>query len=74
MTTPLWGVLPYVAFALLITGLIWRYRHDKVVVAVAGGVGELGGHAEDDRGEQHRIRDLVVHRGRPEPGAFVRRR
>jgi len=29
MTTLLWGVLPYVAFALLIAGLIWRYRYDK---------------------------------------------
>ncbi|MFG2786163.1 respiratory nitrate reductase subunit gamma [Streptomyces sp. NPDC048419] len=29
MTTLLWGVLPYVAFALLIAGLIWRHRYDK---------------------------------------------
>ena len=29
MTTLLWGVLPYVAFALLVAGLIWRYRYDK---------------------------------------------
>ncbi|MFF4250369.1 respiratory nitrate reductase subunit gamma [Streptomyces sp. NPDC001663] len=29
MTTLLWSVLPYVAFALLVAGLIWRYRYDK---------------------------------------------
>lgn len=29
MTTLLWGVLPYVAFALLVAGLIWRHRYDK---------------------------------------------
>ncbi|MEU9332489.1 respiratory nitrate reductase subunit gamma [Streptomyces sp. NPDC048290] len=29
MTVLLWGVLPYVAAALLIAGLIWRYRYDK---------------------------------------------
>ncbi|MGW0883956.1 respiratory nitrate reductase subunit gamma [Streptomyces sp. NPDC002671] len=29
MTTVLWGALPYVAFALLVAGLVWRYRYDK---------------------------------------------
>ncbi|KUM78279.1 respiratory nitrate reductase subunit gamma [Streptomyces curacoi] len=29
MTTLLWGVLPYVTFALLVAGLIWRHRHDR---------------------------------------------
>ncbi|MCG7202527.1 respiratory nitrate reductase subunit gamma [Streptomyces arenae] len=29
MTTLLWGALPYVACALLVTGLVWRYRYDK---------------------------------------------
>lgn len=29
MTTLLWGVLPYVTVALLIAGLVWRYRYDK---------------------------------------------
>ncbi|MGW2425132.1 respiratory nitrate reductase subunit gamma [Streptomyces sp. NPDC001709] len=29
MTTLLWGVLPYLAFVLLVAGLVWRYRHDK---------------------------------------------
>ncbi|MGH4028973.1 respiratory nitrate reductase subunit gamma [Actinomycetota bacterium Odt1-20B] len=29
MNTLLWGALPYVAFVLLVTGLIWRYRYDK---------------------------------------------
>ncbi|WP_405867595.1 MULTISPECIES: respiratory nitrate reductase subunit gamma [unclassified Streptomyces] len=29
MTTLLWGVLPYVVLALLVAGLIWRYRYDK---------------------------------------------
>lgn len=29
MTTLLWGVLPYVTFALLVAGLVWRYRYDK---------------------------------------------
>lgn len=29
MTTLLWGVLPYVAVALLVAGLVWRYRYDK---------------------------------------------
>ncbi|MFI6250792.1 respiratory nitrate reductase subunit gamma [Streptomyces sp. NPDC051016] len=29
MTTLLWGALPYIAFALLVAGLIWRYRYDK---------------------------------------------
>ncbi|NEB05423.1 respiratory nitrate reductase subunit gamma [Streptomyces sp. SID13726] len=29
MTTLLWGVLPYVTIALLIAGLVWRYRYDK---------------------------------------------
>ncbi|WP_335971684.1 MULTISPECIES: respiratory nitrate reductase subunit gamma [Streptomycetaceae] len=28
MNTLLWGALPYVAFALLVTGLIWRHRYD----------------------------------------------
>lgn len=28
MTILLWGTLPYVAFALLVTGLIWRRRYD----------------------------------------------
>jgi nitrate reductase gamma subunit len=27
--TFLWGALPYIAVAILITGLIWRYRYDK---------------------------------------------
>ncbi|MFD5073345.1 respiratory nitrate reductase subunit gamma [Streptomyces sp. NPDC058371] len=29
MTTLLWGALPYVAFVLLVAGLVWRYRYDK---------------------------------------------
>ncbi|MFE1439555.1 respiratory nitrate reductase subunit gamma [Streptomyces sp. NPDC058739] len=29
MTVFLWGVVPYLAFALLVAGLIWRYRYDK---------------------------------------------
>jgi nitrate reductase gamma subunit len=29
MSTFLWGALPYIAAAILITGLIWRYRYDK---------------------------------------------
>ncbi|MFI8100395.1 respiratory nitrate reductase subunit gamma [Streptomyces sp. NPDC086023] len=29
MGTLLWGVLPYVAFVLLVSGLIWRHRYDK---------------------------------------------
>ncbi|MFK0172980.1 respiratory nitrate reductase subunit gamma [Streptomyces sp. NPDC090306] len=29
MTTLLWGALPYVAFVLLVAGLLWRYRYDK---------------------------------------------
>ncbi|WP_328878140.1 respiratory nitrate reductase subunit gamma [Streptomyces sp. NBC_00299] len=29
MTTLLWGVLPYVVFALLVAGLIWRRRYDR---------------------------------------------
>ncbi|NEB75161.1 respiratory nitrate reductase subunit gamma [Streptomyces sp. SID14478] len=29
MTTLIWGVLPYVAFVLLVAGTIWRYRYDK---------------------------------------------
>ncbi|MFF0199669.1 respiratory nitrate reductase subunit gamma [Streptomyces sp. NPDC005017] len=29
MTLFLWGVVPYLAFALLVAGLIWRYRYDK---------------------------------------------
>ncbi|MGW0815671.1 respiratory nitrate reductase subunit gamma [Streptomyces viridiviolaceus] len=29
MTVFLWGVLPYVAFALLVAGLIWRHRYDR---------------------------------------------
>jgi nitrate reductase gamma subunit len=29
MTTLLWGVLPYVTFALLVTGLFWRHRYDR---------------------------------------------
>ncbi|WP_330308629.1 MULTISPECIES: respiratory nitrate reductase subunit gamma [unclassified Streptomyces] len=29
MTTLLWGALPYIAFALLVAGLVWRYRYDK---------------------------------------------
>ncbi|MET7362843.1 respiratory nitrate reductase subunit gamma [Streptomyces sp. NPDC005562] len=29
MKTLLWGVLPYVAFVLLIAGTVWRYRYDK---------------------------------------------
>ncbi|MFE0170997.1 respiratory nitrate reductase subunit gamma [Streptomyces sp. NPDC059002] len=29
MSTLLWGVLPYVAFVLLVAGIIWRYRYDK---------------------------------------------
>ncbi|MFD4628815.1 respiratory nitrate reductase subunit gamma [Streptomyces sp. NPDC058284] len=29
MTTLLWGVLPYVAFVLLVAGTVWRYRYDK---------------------------------------------
>ncbi|MEV0119609.1 respiratory nitrate reductase subunit gamma [Streptomyces sp. NPDC050844] len=29
MKTLLWGVLPYVAFVLLVAGIGWRYRYDK---------------------------------------------
>src|SRR3954468_22217356 len=29
MSVLLWGVLPYVMMAILIGGLIWRYRYDK---------------------------------------------
>ncbi|MFJ9819271.1 respiratory nitrate reductase subunit gamma [Streptomyces sp. NPDC101151] len=29
MSTLLWGALPYVVFALLVAGLVWRYRYDK---------------------------------------------
>ncbi|MEV0171380.1 respiratory nitrate reductase subunit gamma [Streptomyces sp. NPDC050803] len=29
MTTLLWGILPYVTFALLVAGVVWRYRYDK---------------------------------------------
>ncbi|MFI6010809.1 respiratory nitrate reductase subunit gamma [Streptomyces sp. NPDC051243] len=29
MTTLLWGVLPYVTFALLVVGLFWRHRYDR---------------------------------------------
>lgn len=29
MTTLLWGVLPYVTFALLVAGLFWRHRYDR---------------------------------------------
>ncbi|MFE0134533.1 respiratory nitrate reductase subunit gamma [Streptomyces sp. NPDC059037] len=29
MKTLLWGVLPYVAFVLLVAGIIWRHRYDK---------------------------------------------
>lgn len=29
MTMLLWGALPYIACALLVAGLVWRYRYDK---------------------------------------------
>ena len=29
MTTLLWGILPYVTFALLVAGLVWRHRYDR---------------------------------------------
>ncbi|MER6346764.1 respiratory nitrate reductase subunit gamma [Streptomyces sp. NPDC001595] len=29
MTVFLWGVLPYLAFGLLVAGLVWRYRYDR---------------------------------------------
>ncbi|MFF3499375.1 respiratory nitrate reductase subunit gamma [Streptomyces sp. NPDC003247] len=29
MTFFLWGVLPYVAFVLLVAGLVWRHRYDR---------------------------------------------
>lgn len=29
MNTLLWGALPYIAFALLVAGLVWRHRYDK---------------------------------------------
>ncbi|NUR31228.1 MAG: respiratory nitrate reductase subunit gamma [Catenulispora sp.] len=29
MKTFLWGALPYIAVAILVTGLVWRYRYDK---------------------------------------------
>ncbi|MGD1223584.1 respiratory nitrate reductase subunit gamma [Streptomyces krungchingensis] len=29
MSTLLWGALPYIAFALLVAGLVWRHRYDK---------------------------------------------
>ncbi|GAA2096884.1 respiratory nitrate reductase subunit gamma [Streptomyces albiaxialis] len=27
--TALWGILPYVVLALLVTGTVWRFRHDR---------------------------------------------
>ena len=30
MDVILWGVLPYVALAVMIGGTIWRYRYDKL--------------------------------------------
>ena len=29
MNVLLWGVLPYIALAILIGGTIWRYRYDQ---------------------------------------------
>ena len=29
MSVLLWGVLPYVMMAILVGGLIWRYRYDQ---------------------------------------------
>ncbi|GAB1338790.1 hypothetical protein ACE1SV_53800 [Streptomyces sp. E-15] len=29
MTVLPWGALPCLAFALLVAGLVWRYRYDK---------------------------------------------
>ncbi|MFJ8431060.1 respiratory nitrate reductase subunit gamma [Kitasatospora sp. NPDC094019] len=29
MDTFLWGALPYIALALLVSGLVWRYRYDR---------------------------------------------
>lgn len=29
MQTFLWGALPYIVIAILVTGLVWRYRYDK---------------------------------------------
>ncbi|OON81765.1 respiratory nitrate reductase subunit gamma [Streptomyces tsukubensis] len=29
MNTLLWGALPYIAFVLLVAGIVWRYRYDK---------------------------------------------
>jgi nitrate reductase gamma subunit len=29
VSTLLWGVLPYVTIAILVVGLIWRYRYDQ---------------------------------------------
>ena len=29
MNVLLWGALPYVAFALLVAGIVWRYRYDR---------------------------------------------
>ncbi|MEU6232607.1 respiratory nitrate reductase subunit gamma [Kitasatospora sp. NPDC047058] len=29
MSTFLWGALPYLALALLVSGLVWRYRYDR---------------------------------------------
>lgn len=29
MSTLLWGALPYIVFALLVSGLVWRYRYDR---------------------------------------------
>jgi len=29
VTTFLWGALPYIAAAMLVSGLVWRYRYDK---------------------------------------------
>ncbi|MFJ5553288.1 respiratory nitrate reductase subunit gamma [Streptomyces sp. NPDC093225] len=29
MNTLLWGALPYVAFVLLVSGLVWRHRYDR---------------------------------------------
>ena len=29
MTTFLYGIFPYICFALFVVGLLWRYRYDK---------------------------------------------
>lgn len=29
MNVLLWGALPYVAFALLVAGIVWRHRYDR---------------------------------------------